>query len=225
MASVHIAEALNIPYFRTFTMPWTKTSEFLHAFLSPPVDAPTFNAANYVLFNSVLWTATSGQINRWRRNILQIGNTDNNHLDLAKIAFVYNFSSAVVPKPLDWGDAITVSGYWFLDNPEDLVDWMANAHSDGKPIVYIGFGSITVPHPNRVTARIVKAVLKSGVRAIISQGWSARMSKANDKDPEVEIPEECYVVNSVPHDWLFQRIDAAMHHGGAGTTGASLRAG
>ncbi|KAJ7872594.1 glycosyltransferase family 1 protein [Mycena leptocephala] len=233
MAGVHIAEALNIPYFRTLTMPWTKTSEFPHAFLSPPFDAPTFNAASYVLFNSVMWTATSGQINRWRRNTLQIGNTDNNHLDLAKITFGYNFSSAVVPKLLDWGDAITVSGYWFSDNPEganwtppqDSVDWMAKARSDGKPIVYIGFGSITVPHPNRVTARIVMAVLKSGVRAIISKGWSARMSKANDKDPEVEIPEKCYVVNSVPHDWLFQRIDAAMHHGGAGTTGASLRAG
>ncbi|KAJ7069825.1 glycosyltransferase family 1 protein [Mycena amicta] len=233
MAGVHIAEALNIPYFRTFTMPWTKTSEFPHAFLSPPVDAPTFNSASYVLFNSVMWAATSGQINRWRRNTLQIGNTDMSHLDLAKIAFVYNFSSAVVPKPLDWGDAITVSGYWFLDNPEganwtppqDLIEWIEKARSDGKPIVYIGFGSITVPHPNRVTARIVKAVLKSDVRAIISKGWSARMSKANDKDPEVEIPEECYVVESIPHDWLFQRIDAAMHHGGAGTTGASLRAG
>lgn len=45
--------------------------------------------------------------------------------------------------------------------PQDLVDWMAKARSDGKPIVYIGFGSITVPHPNRVTARIVKVVLKS----------------------------------------------------------------
>ncbi|KAF7299097.1 Glycosyltransferase family 1 protein [Mycena indigotica] len=233
MAGVHIAEALNIPYFRTFTMPWTKTSDFPHAFLSVPVDAPTFNSASYVLFNSVMWTATSGQINRWRKHTLQIPHTDLSHLDQGKIAFIYNFSTAVVPKPLDWGDAINVSGYWFLDNPEganwtppeDLVHWMDKARSDGKPIVYIGFGSITVPNPNRVTARIVKAVLKSGVRAIISKGWSARMSKANDKGPEVEIPEECYVVNSIPHDWLFQRIDAAMHHGGAGTTGASLRAG
>ncbi|KAF7291557.1 Glycosyltransferase family 1 protein [Mycena chlorophos] len=233
MAGIHIAEALNIPYFRTFTMPWTKTAEFPHAFLSPPVESPTFNAASYVLFNSVMWAATSGQINRWRKNTLQIPATDASHMDVSKVAFVYNFSAAVVPKPLDWGDVINVSGYWFLDNPEgatwappdDLVRWMDKARADEKPIVYIGFGSITVPHPNKVTARIVKAVVKSGVRAIISKGWSARMSKGSDKDPEVEIPEECFVVNSIPHDWLFQRIDAAMHHGGAGTTGASLRAG
>ncbi|KAJ6584932.1 hypothetical protein B0H19DRAFT_402540 [Mycena capillaripes] len=233
MSGVHIAEALNIPYFRTFTMPWTKTGEFPHAFLSPPVEAPTFNAASYVLFSNVMWTATSGQINRWRRHTLKIGNTDMGHLAQSKIPFIYNFSQAVVPKPLDWGDATTVSGYWFLDNPdganwtppEGLVEWMAKARKDGKAIVYIGFGSITVPHPNRVTARIVKAVLRADVRAIISKGWSARMSSGHDKDPEVEIPPECYQLDKVPHDWLFPQIDAAVHHGGAGTTGASLRAG
>ncbi|KAF7365254.1 Glycosyltransferase family 1 protein [Mycena venus] len=233
MSGVHIAEALNIPYFRTFTMPWTKTAEFPHAFLSPPVESPTFNAASYVLFSNVMWTATSGQINRWRRHTLKIDSTDMGHLAQSKIPFIYNFSQGVVPKPLDWGDATTISGYWFLDNPEgvnwtpppDLVEWMAKARKDGKAIVYIGFGSITVPHPNRVTARIVKAVLRADVRAIISKGWSARMSNGHDKDPEVEIPTECYQLDKVPHDWLFPQIDAAVHHGGAGTTGASLRAG
>jgi sterol 3beta-glucosyltransferase len=51
------------------------------------------------------------------------------------------------------------------------------------------------------------------------------MSSGHDKDPEVEIPPECYQLDKVPHDWLFPQIDAAVHHGGAGTTGASLRAG
>ncbi|KAH9179294.1 glycosyltransferase family 1 protein [Lactarius sanguifluus] len=228
MAGVHIAEALHIPYFRTFTMPWTKTKEFPHAFLGPPVESPTFNAASYVLFDNVLWTATSSQINRWRKNTLGIGHTDMGHLAQSKIPFIYNFSQAVVPKPLDWGDATVVSGYWFLDNPElgwsppqSLVDWMAKARKDGKPIVYIGFGSITVPNPKLVTERIIRGVLKSGVHAIISKGWSARMSKGGDED--VVFPEECYSLDKVPHDWLFPQIDAALHHGGAGTTGASLR--
>ncbi|KAE9404059.1 UDP-Glycosyltransferase/glycogen phosphorylase [Gymnopus androsaceus JB14] len=228
MAGVHIAEALQIPYFRCFTMPWTKTREFPHAFLSPPVDSPTFNSAS-----NVIWVATSGQINRWRRNTLKIGNTDMGHLAQSKIVFIYNFSQAVVPRPLDWGDSISISGYWFLDNPDlnwnppsTLTAWMEKARVDGKPIVYIGFGSITVPHPNRVTSRIIEAVLKSDVRAIISKGWSARMSKSDDeKDPEPVMPPECYPLDQVPHDWLFPQIDAALHHGGAGTTGASLRAG
>ncbi|KAI0269895.1 hypothetical protein BC834DRAFT_967621 [Gloeopeniophorella convolvens] len=231
MAGVHIAEALHIPYFRTFTMPWTKTKEFPHAFLGPPVESPTFNAASYVLFDNVLWTATSSQINRWRKHTLGIGHTDMGHLAQSKIPFIYNFSQAVVPKPLDWGDATVVSGYWFLDNPElgwtpppTLVAWMAKARADGKPIVYIGFGSITVPNPKLITERIIRGVLKSGVRAIISKGWSARMAKGGAED-EVVFPEECYSLDKVPHDWLFPQIDAALHHGGAGTTGASLRAG
>ncbi|KAF9468587.1 glycosyltransferase family 1 protein [Collybia nuda] len=227
MAGVHIAEALNIPYIRTFTMPWTKTNEFPHPFLSPPVESPTFNSAS-----NVMWTATSGQINRWRRRTMKIPNTDMGHLAQSKIVFIYNFSQAVVSKPLDWPDTTNISGYWFLDNPDlnwsppaDLLTWMAKARADGKAIVYIGFGSITVPHPKRVTARIVEAVLQSDVRAIISKGWSSRMNKSNKVDNDVNIPPECYIVDKIPHDWLFPRIDAALHHGGAGTTGASLRAG
>jgi len=230
MAGVHIAEALNIPYFRCFTMPWTKTTKFPHAFLSPPVESPTFNSASYVLFDNVMWTATSGQINKWRRKTLKIGNTDMGHLAQSKITFIYNFSPAVVPKPLDWADTTIVSGYWFLDNPDhnwtpppSLTQWMDQARKDGKAIVYIGFGSITVPNTRSVTERIIKAVLKSDVRAIISKGWSSRMSKKNDSD--IEFPPECYPLEKVPHDWLFPKIDAALHHGGAGTTGASLRAG
>jgi sterol 3beta-glucosyltransferase len=60
------------------------------------------------------------------------------------------------------------------------------------------------------------------VRAIIAKGWSARDSKDAD---DVAFPPSCYSVDKVPHGWLFPKIDAAMHHGGAGTTGASLRAG
>lgn len=63
---------------------------------------------------------------------------------------------------------------WFLDNPDlnwtppaSLVEWMANARKDGKAIVYIGFGSITVPNPNAVTQTLVKAVLKSKSRQLI----------------------------------------------------------
>jgi sterol 3beta-glucosyltransferase len=52
------------------------------------------------------------------------------------------------------------------------------------------------------------------------------MSKSKDNtDIDIDSPPECYIVEKIPHDWLFPRIDAALHHGGAGTTGASLRAG
>ncbi|KDQ13964.1 glycosyltransferase family 1 protein [Botryobasidium botryosum FD-172 SS1] len=231
MAGVHIAEALKIPYIRCFTMPWTRTTAYPHAFMCPAVEMTgSFNYST-VLFDNVFWTATSSQINRWRKKTLQLKATDMSHLAQTKIPFIYNFSSAVVPKPLDWKDTTIISGYWFLDNadqewtpPESLLEFMSLARKEGKPLVYIGFGSIVVPNPRAMTKNIIKAVLKSDVRAIVSKGWSARMAK-DTGEPEIEMPPECYSVDKIPHDWLFPQIDAALHHGGAGTTGASLRAG
>jgi sterol 3beta-glucosyltransferase len=91
-------------------MPWTKTVAFPHAFISPPVDSPSFNAGSYVLFNNVFWAASSGQVNKWRKNTLGIPSTDLHKLQLKKIPFLYNFSPSVVPKPLDWSDDITICG-------------------------------------------------------------------------------------------------------------------
>jgi len=231
MAGVHIAEALNIPYFRAFTMPWSKTAQYPHPFISPPVEnSARFNTASYILFDNVFWLGTSGQINRWRKKYLGLDATDMGHMAQAKIPFLYNFSPSVVPKPMDWGDQITVTGYWFLDNPDlgwtpapSLLEFIAQARADDKPLVYIGFGSITVPNARAMTRSIVKAVLKSDVRAILSKGWSSRMDK--EDGPDVELPPQVYSIDKAPHDWLFPQMDAALHHGGAGTTGASLRAG
>ena len=92
-------------------------------------------------------------------------------------------------------------------------------------MVYIGFGSIVVSDPKAMTRCVIGAILQSGVYAILSKGWSDRLqAKAADaSEPEEPIPEQVYAISSIPHDWLFRRIDAACHHGGAGTTGASLR--
>ncbi|TFK27999.1 sterol 3-beta-glucosyltransferase [Coprinopsis marcescibilis] len=232
MAGIHIAETLKIPYFRAFSMPWTKTTAFPHPFVSPPVDSPAFNRASYVLFGNVMWAATSKQINRWRQNVLNLCATDMGHLSQENIHVVLITPQTVVPKPLDWPDTVSLSGYWLLNDsdPEwsptqELIDWMADARAEGKPIVYIGFGSVTVPNPQRMFDRIARAVRKSGARAILSKGWAMRMENETQDRPSQRFSEGCYVVDKVPHEWLFASIDAALHHGGAGTTAASLRAG
>lgn len=63
------------------------------------------------------------------------------------------------------------------------------------------------------------------VRAIVAKGWSARSSDGTNQKDDVTLPDSCYGLDKVPHGWLFPKIQAAMHHGGAGTVGASLRAG
>lgn len=91
--------------------------------------------------------------------------------------------------------------------------------------MYIGFGSIVVSDPKAMTRCVIDAVVRSGVYAILSKGWSDRLVKNNTEasEPEEPLPKQIYPVASIPHDWLFRRVDAACHHGGAGTTGASLR--
>lgn len=123
------------------------------------------------------------------------------------------------------------SGYWFLDNPdlnwsppESLTSFLKN----GRKPVYIGFGSIVVADPDQLIQTVLKAVQKAGIRVILSKGWSARSKKSDDDvntEDLLKSMENIYVIDQVPHDWLFPQIAGVVHHGGAGTTAAGLRAG
>ncbi|KAI2627598.1 glycosyltransferase family 1 protein [Hypoxylon sp. NC1633] len=232
MAGIHIAEALAIPYFRAFTMPWTRTRAYPHAFVMPEHKmGGAYNYVTYVMFDNVFWKATAHQINRWRNSVLGLPNTNLEKLQPNKVPFLYNFSPAVVAPPLDYSDWIRVTGYWFLDEgtewtpPEDLRKFIQQAREDDKKLVYVGFGSIIVPDPAKMTQEVIDAVLKADVRCVLSKGWSDRLGNKDAAVPEQVLPPEIFQIKSAPHDWLFAQMDAAAHHGGSGTTGASLRAG
>lgn len=236
MAGIHIAEKLQIPYFRAFTMPWTRTRAYPHAFIMPEHKmGGAYNYMTYVMFDNIFWKATAQQINRWRNKTLGLPNTSLEKMQPNKVPFLYNFSPCVVAPPLDFSDWIRITGYWFLDEgteyvpPKELADFIQKARDDGKKLVYVGFGSIIVNDPVKMTKEVIEAVLKADVRCILSKGWSDRISSKEDpskkRPEEPEMPPEIHVIKSAPHDWLFKQIDAAAHHGGSGTTGASLRAG
>ena len=232
MAGIHIAEALGVPYFRAFTMPWTRTRVYPHAFAVPEHKlGGAYNYITYVMFDNVFWKAIAGQVNRWRKKELSLRSTNLDKMQPNKVPFLYNFSPSVVGPPLDYSDWIHVTGYWFLDEasgwspPKELVNFIKRARADGKKIVYIGFGSIVVSDPAALTRTIIESVLKADVRCILSKGWSDRLGNQDAAVPEMPLPPEIHQIKSAPHDWLFKQIDAAAHHGGAGTTGASLRAG
>ena len=246
MAGIHIAEALEIPYFRAFSMPWTRTRAYPHAFAVPERKmGGAYNYVTYIMFDNVFWTAIAGQVNRWRKKELGLRSTSLDKQHPNKVPFLYNFSPSVVVPPLDYSDWIRVTGYWFLDEgqdwapPPDLAAFIKQARQDRKKLVYIGFGSIVVSDPAALTQTVVDSVLKADVRCILSKGWSDRLGAAaasssspgsvapvpDASKPEIPLPPQIFQIKSAPHDWLFNQIDAAAHHGGAGTTGASLRAG
>lgn len=135
------------------------------------------------------------------------------------IPVMHGFSRRVLPLPTDWPAHATMTGYWFLDQP---ATWQPPASlvsflNAGDPPVYVGFGSMAGPKTALVSRVVVNALQKANVRGILATGWGGL--EAN------ELPDTIYKIDTAPHDWLFPRMAAVVHHGGAGTTAAGLRAG
>lgn len=128
---------------------------------------------------------------------------------------LYGFSRHVVSAPADWN----VTGYWFLPEdpgwtqPEELERFLG----EGEPAVCIGFGSMVGADPAATARLVTEAVRRARVRAVLLTGWGGMRDIADGDD--------VLVVDQVPHSWLFPRVAAVVHHGGAGTTAAAARAG
>jgi sterol 3beta-glucosyltransferase len=131
---------------------------------------------------------------------------------------LYGYSPTVLPKPADWDERIAVTGYWFLDQAETweppgaLEQFLAS----GAPPISIGFGSMAGRSAKKVLPLFLEAASRSGQRAVL-------LAKRENVEG-LELSENVYCIESVPHDWLFPRMAAVVHHGGAGTTGAVLTA-
>jgi UDP:flavonoid glycosyltransferase YjiC (YdhE family) len=107
-----------------------------------------------------------------------------------------------------------VCGFFFREPPtytppSDLANFLAR----GPSPIYIGFGSIVIDDPERMTKTLVEAVRQTGVRAIISKGWS-NLGGVHD--------DNVFFLGDCPHEWLFGHVTAVIHHGGAGTTACGL---
>ena len=130
---------------------------------------------------------------------------------------VHGFSPLVVPRPADWPSRVEVAGYWWPARPRDwqppteLVDFL----QAGPAPVFIGFGSMAPGEGERLSSLVAAAVRRAGVRAVVQAGWAGLAGTGDD----------VLAVGDLPHDWLFPRTAAVVHHAGAGTTGAGLRAG
>ncbi|MEL6308007.1 MAG: glycosyltransferase [Chloroflexota bacterium] len=140
-------------------------------------------------------------------------------LEKEGIPTVYGYSRHVLPKSADWDALHSVVGYWFLDTddawqpPQELVDFLAS----GEPPVYIGFGSMRSKDAEQAGQIVLEALDKSGQRGVLASGWGGLAQS--------DVPDNIYMLSSIPHSWLFPRMKAVIHHGGAGTTAAGLRAG
>lgn len=170
-ANIHIAEKLGIPLHCCFTMPWSATSAFSHPLANVDQDRPDVKFANYMSYYHVellTWEGLADLVNTFREKTLLLDPVDPawgyTLMSYLKVPFTYFWSPALIPKPADWANHITVSGFQFLSlassfkPPQDLEDFL-NA---GDPPVYIGFGSIVVDDPQKLTSMVLEAVKITG---------------------------------------------------------------
>ena len=222
LAGIHIVEKLQIPYFRAFMMPWTRNTMYPHPFATPSINMGNrYNYSTYLLFDQMMWQVGYYVFDHFREHVLELKTKNWSNLNAP---FLYGFSPTVVPSAPEWQDIAYVTGYWFLNEPIDYncpTDLLT--FFDTKiPIVYIGFGSIIVDDPIEMTRIISEAVLKANIKAVVCKGWSSR--EHQDKDT-TDYSSHLYITDSIPHDWLFSRVQAVCHHGGSGTTAAGLKHG
>jgi sterol 3beta-glucosyltransferase len=221
--AVALAEKFQIGILPAFLFPFTPTRAFpgilLPSFLSKL--GGTFNWLSHLLVQQLMWQGFRTADRLSRLEVLNLPPApfwgSYKSAVMQRHPTVYGFSPSVIPKPADWRNTEIV-GDWFLaandwTPPVDLVEFLQN----GAPPVYIGFGSMGLRKPEETADLVLQAIARTGQRAILQAGWGG-LSKA-------DVPDRILMVNSVPHSWLFPRMAAVVHHGGAGTTAAGLRAG
>jgi sterol 3beta-glucosyltransferase len=127
-------------------------------------------------------------------------------------------SPNVVPPAADWPPALRQTGYWVRDDAgggsvDPLLEEFLTA---GAPPVFVGFGSMPTPDPDGVVRDVSDVLRRLGVRGVVGAGIAGL---------SVERSPELLGIAHAPHDLLFPRCAVVVHHGGAGTTAAAVRAG
>lgn len=221
---VHCAQALGVPVHLMFTMPWTSTRAFPHPLANLKYSGNDPSLGNLISYHFVEWLTWQGLgdlINTWRREVLDLDSipaTEGpNLVETLQVPVLYCWSSALVPKPQDWGSHIDVCGFFFREPVAyEPTTELERFLQSGPPPIYIGFGSIVLENVEEILSVLLDAIERTGVRAIISRGWC---NMQGDDNPNIHYIGDC------PHEWLFQHVTAVVHHGGAGTTACGLRNG
>jgi len=225
----HVAELLRVPAVVAPPLPaLVPTREFLspawpaRTRLPRTLNRPSYRAARYL---TGAWCRRD--IDAWRRDTLGLTSRPGRHdplapasgTDPAPVTVLHSFSEHVVPRPADWPRTAHITGYWFLGDgagwtpPRRLAEFL----DAGEPPVYLGFGSMPADDPAALAEVISTAASQTGARFVVYS-----------LSPELRrclTSSQVLVIRQAPHDWLFPRTAAIVHHGGAGTTGAAVAAG
>lgn len=223
-AAPHLAEKLGIPALPAFVVPGMVATT---AYPSPLLPLPQLGRVGNWLSHQLPLTLArwsyAAPVRDWRAR--HLGAEPENNLDVfagydprgRPVPRLHGYSQALAPRPADWDTRDHVTGYWFLNQvgawtpPPELKRFLAA----GPPPVYVGFGSMPTEDAPGLTHLILRALAQTGQRGVLGVGWGGL-------EP-AHAPDSVHFLESVPHDWLFPRCAAVVHHGGSGTTHEGLR--
>ncbi len=216
------AQKFGIPSVLASPFPVHKTKEYLSVVMYGKTKSNVLSKKiSYAMLQGMLWMASKDSVKGfWKKRFGKVPDNFScpfeKHID-KKHPAITSCSNFVFKRPDDWNENIHQSGYWFVEEPCEYTptDELAAFLNDGEKPVYIGFGSMTAFEKHQGLAEMsVEAITKSGKRGIIcGMGKPANLSK------------NIFAIDSIPHSWLFERVSAVCHHGGAGTTAAGFKAG
>jgi sterol 3beta-glucosyltransferase len=216
-----VAEAAGVPWAGVFLQPIAPTGDFGSVLLGGRSIGRPGNRAVTAGANFLSQTLYGPPVQRLRAQ-LGLPREPIRRLrarqDGGRYPTFHGFSTAVVPRPSDWPAQLEVTGYWWPVRP---AGWqpppaLAGFLAAGPPPVFVGFGSMAPGRGGWLSEPVLSAIRAARVRAVVQAGW-AGLSVAGD--------DRIIGIGEVPHDWLFPRMAAVVHHAGAGTTAAGLRAG
>jgi sterol 3beta-glucosyltransferase len=225
LAAFSIAQKKAVPCVEIGMAPLVRTRAFpsLYFYGSPNLGG-FYNWNTHIFAEQVIWQFFRHSTNNLRKKVLGLAPLPMTGPECIKreygVSVLHPFSPSVVPKPIDWPEWAYITGYWIQ---EGLNNWrpsqsLVNFLESGPPPVYIGFGSMPSRNPQDTLNLVTNAIQATGQRAILATGWGGIK-------PPSSLTDQFFVLESAPHEWLFPRMSATVHHGGMGTTAASIRAG
>ena len=243
----HLADAAGCPLVVLSPVPIMATGEF--PFLGFPA-SPTsrnggstrhrirrrLNRSSYRLVSLLKWRQDARVIQAFRRDRLGLqplpwGGVQSRRTPPAHLVdppVLHLISPQVLPRPADWKASASLTGFCFHEprtadgaiqpTPYSPDRELSAFLESGPAPVYAGFGSMITRDPEALAAAVVEAAQQARVRMILSPGWGRVV-------PRAALPADVFLLEECPHSWLFPRVQAAIHHGGAGTTATTLRCG
>ena len=194
-------------------------------FYTSPRLGKLFNKITHKIFEKLFWSLSkSAVVEFWNKSVKTKMNFSlsptRQQID-SGMPVINGYSNLFFHHSKHWNNNIHTTGSWFIDNEPNFIPptELTNFIDNGEQPIYIGFGSMKDIESFKTTLNIITEALdQTKQRAVVGLGWSKLSYNES-------IPSNIFLIESIPHSWLFPKMKIVIHHGGAGTTATGLRVG